>query len=1183
MLHPSQRGILVYRASRLEALLQPLLQLLDVPPENILAPQVMIAAHPGVKQWLFGAVARARGNGGIVANLEIALPSAWLDQLAREVLGEAAVALRPYQREFLRWRIHRLLGEIDSAEVAAYLSGNDAARRRFQLADRLARIYTQYLVYRPDWLQAWADGKLPSRDRALDPGFLAILWKKLRASIALPHRGELLRQLAMRLEQPDTLALATDPLHVFGVSHLAPSELAVLQAVARHRPVVLYVPDPCRERWASIPDDRTRLRELIAQGPESPEAESLFFERGHPLLARWARMGQHFMLALEDMDADIDVRHWEDLVDTVHIGNRLQGVQESIRQFKPELMTPIATPLQERRDGTLRIHACHTRLRELEVLRDALLRARGDDPSIKPGDIVVMAPDIQAYVPLLPAVFGEAGKREGALPYHLADVAVLRAHPLFEAFRHLLELQRSRLTATEVVDLLAVPQIAERLDLSAADVDVIRGWLREGRVAWALDAEFRRRFDVPAIDAHSFAWGLDRMLAGYVMGVADDETVVALKLPDGTELAPLAGISGPQASLLGSLDSILVELAAWFELTGRAHRASVWAEQLERRFDALFLINPSQRDAREAKAVLLRFVRALASEPADSGLDPELEFSVVRELLLARLSGVPERQRFLMGGVTFCGMVPQRAIPFRVVAVLGLNDGEFPRLTSDGGLDLMSRHRRLGDRDVRNDDRYLFLETVMAARDVLHLSFIGEGARDGKPRNPAAPLAELIAALDDAARDRNLLAASSTQDPASPDSAAPASALAQHDYCRPWMIRHPLQAFDARYFDGSDPALFSFRHDFAAMGPIDDAPVPARPFVADALDAGAPVDAALAQRHIELRDVLAYYRDPARQLLAQGLKLRLDALDEDRLLDSEPLEARFEALDQVAKRLFFDAAKAGLRAVPTAQPDWLRLTGLLPPGRTGEEAWRQECCKVDSLLEASAVHPLFAQRLPDAQRAAIDLALDGYRVQGELRRVRDRDDTRWVIDVFPGRYTGGKIEKRSESSLDFKVRIGFFLEWALLRLADPDGVRRVRACVVLDGRRDGWEDGFHRWDDAFMAAVRAGDVSTRDSLLADLTYRVAQLLAYWQRSQQQPQWYFPATSWAALATDPGAAEKKWNGGFFASGERDYAPGYARLLAGDRDFGAGEYAESLRADAEQLLMWITLPDRAEQAA
>ena len=1166
----AQRGIVVYRASRLEALLDPLLRLLDIAPDAVLAPQTLVAAHPGMKQWLSTAIARRRGHAGIAANLDIVLPSAWLDRVAREVLGEGAVALRAYRREHLRWRIHALLDGPDAFGVGSYLDGAASARRRFQLADRLAGLYTQYLVYRPDWLRAWADRARPARDPSVDGGILAPLWRRLRARIGVPHRGEVLGQLVERLQQAASEAPAGDPLHVFGISHLAPSELAVLRAVAQQRLVVLYVPDPCREYWASMPGDRRLLREQVERAPQAPETESLFLEQPHPLLAAWARLGQHFMLALDDIGARVDVRHWEDSIDPERIGNRLQGLQESIRQCAPALMAPRGDAAAERADDTLRVHACHTRVRELEVLRDALLRQLATRPALKPSDIVVMAPDIQAYVPLLPAVFGEAGRHEGPLPYHLADVAVTRPLPLFEAFRRLLDLPQSRVTAAEVADLLAMPPIAARLGLSPADIDVIVGWLDAGRVAWALDATFRARFDVPAIAEHTFAWGMDRMLAGYAMGGGD---VGAVILPDAAELAPLGGVSGPQAALLGALDSLLVEVSAWCELATRSRRASQWAEQLERRVESIFLVDPMDREARDARAALLGFIRALAGEPMESGLDPMLEFDVVRELLLSRLSATPARQRFLMGGVTFCGMVPQRAIPFSVVAVLGLNDGEFPRNPDDGGLDPMRRHRRLGDRDARSDDRYLFLETVMSARVALHLSHIGEGVRDGKPRNPAAPLAELMAALD-AAADH---AGGAVPAPEHGDGVAdrgPGDAPV-----RPWLVRHPLQPFDGRYFDGRDAALFSFRRDFAAMHARSDAASRPAPFVADPSPADTAPAPAGDDEPVALRDVLAFYRDPARELLAGSLGLRLDALAEERLRESEPLEARFEALDQVARHVFVETAMAGELRVAEAEPAWLRLTGLLPPGRAGQTAWERERAKVDSLLAVVQDHPLFAGALPPARPRPVRAVLAGGILQGEVHRVHEADGIHWLLEIVPGKFHAGGLARASEEALGFKARIGFFLEWALLRLADRDGHRSVRACIVCDGRRDGWEDGFNIWDDAFGAA----DAAARATMLADLERRAAGLLAFWRRCREHPQWYFPAASWAALGGDARAVRATWCGSDHAVGERDYAPGYARVLAGERDFGEGRDYVLLRANAAHLRALIDLAATPERTA
>ncbi|MDI3262152.1 MAG: exodeoxyribonuclease V subunit gamma [Fulvimonas sp.] len=1129
----AEGGIHVIRASRLEALLDPLLTLLDeVAPADALAAQTVIAAHPGMRQWLLGALARRRGAGGIVANLDIVLPSDWLDALARTTLGAAAVALAPYRRERLRWRIHALLAETDDPHLRGYLAGDDAARRRYRLADHLARLYSQAMVYRPDWLAAWEAG----RDAVPEPTFLAPLWRALRRTIEQPHRAQVLRTLLHTLAEAPP-APSREPLHVFGLSHLAPMELAVLAAVARHRPVMLYVPDPCREYWAGLRGTRAQWRERLARLAEGDTGEAFFVEdSAHPLLADWGRLGQHFMLALAALDdVRMDVRHWEDEDRAAPPPDSLLGqVQESIRRLDVAVLRP-SREEAALHDRSLRVHVCHTRLRELEVLRDALLRELAERPELEPADIVVMAPDIGAYVPLLPAVFGAPGRTQGPLPYHLADVAVAQAHPLLEAFERLLGTPGARLTAPEVLDLLHTPPIARALELGEEDIERLGLWLAEARVAWGLDGAWRAGFDVPPIAEHTFAWGMDRLLAGFVMG----DLQARLDLPGGA-LWPLAGVGGAQATVLGALDRLLCELAALHRDALTPRRASAWAVRLEQLLDALFRIDADDAAGTEALALLRRLIHATATECADAGLDPELDFAVVREVLRERLAAAPERQRFLLGGVTFCGMVPQRAIPFRVIAVLGLDEGAFPR-GGASGLDLIARHPRLGDRDVRSDDRYLFLETLMAARDVLHLSYLGEDVRDGKPRNPAAPLGELLDLLDAQA---GLADDGDTAD----DAPRP----------RPWCVRHPLQPFDARYFDGSDPRLFSFRGELAALH----AATAAR----DEKPAGA--GAAQTPDALTLRELVAWYRDPARQLLRDRLGVRLDALEEGRLAEAESLDARTDARDRIGCRLLLEALERGPEALQQI-PDWLALTGLLPPGRPGLEAWENERAQVLAVFERARRLPLFVDGLPPRTPIAVDERLGALRLQGELGRVYEYAGSRWLLECFPG---------RKEDALDFGKRVPLFIEWALLRRATPPSMP-VRVVLLTDDESPVWPQKLNGWDERY----RAADATARAALHAELESRLAALVALWLRAGNElPAWYFPKTSWSVIEgrkkNGTPNIDACWIGHSHKHGERDYAPGYARLLAGEASFTPGDADyEALVEIAERLARLILLED------
>jgi len=1188
-------GFVVFRASRMDALLEPLAEMLDATrPDSVFAPQTIIAAHPGLRQWLTAALAQRRGSRSIAANLDVLLPSAWIDAQAREQLGRRAVSLPSYGHQRLRWTIHEILSDdpqrhgLQAARLGAFLRGDadSVERRRFQLADRLARLYSQYLVYRPDWLRAWEKSKFVTTKQgadAIEPELLAPLWREIRRNLGA-HRGEIVEELAAVLGQSaGALLAARSAVHVFGVSHLAPSELGLLRAASASRVVALYVPDPCREYWGGISADRATLR--AERGAEVERialaaGDDFWVERSHPLLARWGRLGQHFMLALADIGADEDIRHWRDEM-PIAPSSRLERVQQSIRAADGEGLVvdlrDAATRRREFDDSSLRIHSCHTRLRELEVLRDNLLDAMDAAARagsvLKPSQIVVMAPDIHAYVSLIPAVFGAAGSAKGPLPYHLADVAISNSHRLLSTFRRLLDIPTSRVTATEVADLLAVPEIARRLDIEGDGVETLVDWLRRSRVAWALDGAHRRRLGLPAIEEFTFGWALDRMLAGYLMAdasVADRQERIALA--DGCELVPLSGIEEPAATRLGALDHLLREVEAFCALARVPRRASVWSDEIERLYGALFRIDAGDREVREAHAAILRFIREIASEPAEAGADPILQFAVVRDLLVERLSAVPERQRFLLGGITFCGMVPRRSIPFKMIAVLGLNDGEFPRADGDAGLDLMTRHRRLGDRDVRSDDRYLFLETVMAARERLHLSFIGEGVRDGRPRNPAIPLAELLDALGGDADVGRPAAGEGDQENREDQSGLP------------WLIRHPLQPFDGRYFEEGeqrDRRLFSYDKTYAHMQPgAQDGTLAAF------YDGGETVPAGI-DRSVALVEVREYFRNPSRAILRGRMKMRLDALDDDRLREDEPLEAKLEAIDRVTQRLFFDEALRMSSWPPAVAPAWLRLSGLLPPGRSGAIAWENECARVALLLGALRDSPgMPREALPALRDMAIDLRVGDWHVFGSVARVLattapDGRETRRIV-MAPN----PKLDAlKAESDLTFKDSVPAFLDWALLRLqcaddAHPPAVR----LVLLTAAKKPWQDTINGWDEQFVAQAAEG----RRLLCDGLRARVVRLLELWRSAQVRPAVYFPKTSWAVDA--PGSAEdasaaavKAWFGENRVKGERDYEPGYNALLAGAWSFApAASETEELVRVAQELRALIGFDRGGERA-
>lgn len=1109
----------IYRSSRIETLADLLAQhLVDARPAAVLAPATILVGHLGMKRWLTTHLASrppvrkaaARPHPRIAANLDLVLPSEWLDRLAQRHLGAHGIAIEPYRRTALRWRIFEGLARLDAPEVARYLDGEDAERRRFQLADRLAGLYAQYLVYRRDWLAAWESGSA-----AAPAHWQGALWRQLVAAIALPHRGrrmaELMRRLAQLPADPDEPAL-----HVFGLSHLPPDALLALDALSATRRVCIYFPDPCRELWEELASRREALAADLDGG-------SYLEAIGHPLLATLGRLGQHYSLLLRRRDAACDLTdlYDEDAPPGLPADAPLLArVQHSLRTLQPMAAArPDGAPGDLRLDASLRVHVCHTRLRELEVLKDALLDRLAADPTLQPREIVVMAPNMALYAPLLPTVFGEPGERGSLLPWQMADVTLLRTHPLLGAVRELLDLPAQRITRSQVLALLALPAVQRRFGLDESRLAALERWLARSHVAWGLDGAMKAEFGAAAVDEHSFAFGLDRMAMGYLTGGSEEQTI--------DDILPAKPVTGPEAEAFGALWGLLAALRE-----GRAGLTAVrplsgWASALQRWFERLFEADRADEDEAAALAVIARLTAQLGEETVAAGIDPEVSWPVLREALAQALEGVPERQRFLAGGITFCGMVPQRSIPFRLIALIGLNDGEYPRPRSDGGLDLMQAHPRLGDRDGRQEDRYLFLEALMSAREALHLSYVGEDARDGSVRNAAQPLAELLGFLD------LVHGLSGTHD----------------DARRHWRVRHALQPFDGRYFEGEagDPRLYSYSQAYAAVRAGTGSRE--RAFLADL-----PVQ--LPTRNegpIALAELCAFLRDPSRWWCQRVLGLSRAALQPEDRGDEEPLDTGRDARDTLTVELVRAALAAGQSDVPVEPPPRYRLSGRYPSGLLGTEAWQVLRNEAREWLDAARRLPPFQHGPSAAQSVAIDLAVGAERVVGAVGPLHPHEGRLWLVAI-------------STASDGFQQRLPLYAQWAALRLACPDVAMAAR--MVCGQRRKpviGPDPPFA--DDA--AALAAG---------------LAELVTLYRDAQATVGAYFPRTSHAFASTggDLAKARQAWSddrGG----GERQHGQGYNALLGGDDAFlQAGSAAHARFAAIARRLQSILAPAAAVEA-
>lgn len=850
---------------------------LQAPLRSPLAAEQILVPSRGLGRWLGF---RLADRLGLCAHTAFRLPASFLWQLVASVSAQSE-SVAAYAPEVLAFRIYAWLASPAARAVPrlAPLLAEDDARQRWSLAHRIADAFDHYLLYRADWLAAWEHGR--RCDLGEDEDWQARLWQALTATIPGPHRAQLLDALLRRLQGETPLPGLPERLSLFGFSSLPPVWLQLLLALGRHTDVHLYALNPCQEYWGDLRDPREILRL-----PARHQVEQPFLDVPQPLLAALGKQGMQFF--------DLVIEHLPQLDDDFVCPPR-DSLLHRLQADVLTLSTPAAPEAIRADDDSLQIHACHSPLREVETLHDQLLALFAADSSLSPADVVVLTPDIEQYAPLIDAVFAPlAGGTvdRPAIPYSIADRGQRAEAPLLECFLDLLGLPDWRFTPDQVMGLLTVAAVRQRFGLTDDDRVLLTRWLHEAGIHWGRDAEHRARLGLPALAEHSWRAGLDRLLLGFALPGA----VAGTEPPLWREVLPWDDVEGFAGPLAG-LSSLVDQLGRYADRLAQPQTPADWLALLGELIDAFFL--PEDDADQDALTGLRAALVEFRDQAALAEFDEALPIAVLRQWAQQHLDDNSRSTGFLTGAVTFGTMVPMRSLPFRVIAVLGLNDGEFPRRQPAAGFDLISQHPRAGDRSRQQDDRYLFLETLLSARDVLYLSYVGRDIRDDSERPPSTLVAQLL----DVIRQGYLI-----------DGQDPATVLVR---------QHALQPFNPRYFQADTatrwPGHSRLWAEAAALLGQSGEPLPA---LATAPLPASPLDS------LTLAELTRFWRSPVRAFLRERLGIplgRAEVLPEG----SEPF-----SLDRASSEALSDTL---LRwpAQPEQAQTLARAAGLLPQGEPG--------------------------------------------------------------------------------------------------------------------------------------------------------------------------------------------------------------------------------------------------------
>ncbi|MGO9899072.1 MAG: exodeoxyribonuclease V subunit gamma [Solirubrobacteraceae bacterium] len=946
----------LHRATRTDALVDAVRETLATPPADPFAAEVIAVPSKGVERWIaqrlslhLGATTDRRD--GICAN--VAFPS------PRRVIESALAAASDVDPDDDPWRPGRavwpLLEVVDEYRHELWLGALHAhlgrSRGRLGAVRHIAGLFDRYALHRPEMLAGWAagdDAGVPD-----DARWQAELWRRLRAHLEVPSPPERLAAACARLTAEPDLADLPGRLAILGLTRLPAAWLQVLSALAVNRDVHLHLLHPSPALWEKV----AATLEGTVNPPRRQDDPTVAFPNNR-LLASWGQDARELQVVLRSSGAPhTDQHHDREAAEPMTLLARLQA------DIRLDAAPPDDAEDRARLDPddtSLTVHSCHGRARQVEVLRDALLHVLDDDPTLEPRDVIVMCPDIEMYAPLIHATFGSGEVLEDVqddaaehvdlpdrpdLRVRLADRALRQTNPVLGVVARLLELADARLTASEVLDLADREPVRRRFRLDDDDVARAEGWVAASGIRWGLDAPHRQPFSLERVSGGTWEAGLDRVLVGVTTTEADCGLVGGV--------LPLDDVGSSDIDLAGRLAELVHRLKHALDALVQAQALHSWADAILEAADALTATAPRDAWQRQELANLLADVLAEATADAEPASTP-LELADVRALLTDRLRGRPTRANFRTGHLTICTLVPMRAVPHRVVCLLGLDDEVFPRTGTRDGDDLVLHEPYVGDHDARLEDRQLLLDALMSASDRVVITYSGKDERTNALRPPAVPVGELLDVVDRTVRvpDRR-----------------PRDRI---------VVEHPLQAFDPRNFTPGElragtPWGFDAPTLAGARALEGKRTSPGR-FLPDPLpDVPGPV--------VEVDDLVRFVQKPVRTFLRRRLGITVGDYDNE-IEDALPIELDDLEKYGVGNRLLGTLLNG---ATPQAAVDAEFARGLLPPRALGQAVVDEVWPKVGAVLTC-ARDVLDLQSEPESVDVRAVLA-DGRTLSGAVSGV----------------------------------------------------------------------------------------------------------------------------------------------------------------------------------------------------
>jgi len=902
----------VYHSNRLDILKDLMVELIAREPlTDPFQSEYILVQSSGMEKWLRFELASAEG---IVAGIEFTRPASFIWMLFTKVFDTVPNEHFVFNKETLLWIILDVLPSVLDQRVfkplCSYVSNEDSELHMYQLAERIADIFDQYLVYRSDWILAWEKREdIPefTRNQPWQP----VLWRKLVEKVisigCLPwHRSNMFERLIVALNngglQPSSLP---SRLFVLGVVALPPNYISIFHALGKCMDVHFMVTNPCQHFWGDLRDLKSMEKHTAVSNHKHIDLD-YNIEFTNPLLASMGKVGRDYLDHVQEFESqEIDA-----FVDPNSSNELLQMIQSDIfnlydRTDKDKVDYQKTTVMKS--DKSLMLHSCHSPMREVEILHDQLLDLFNNKKDLKAADVVVMMPDINLYSPFIRAVFSNInGPR--FIPWSISDQRVGSDNTVLDVFYKLFHLNSTQATSSELMEILETAVVSRRFNLSVSEFDKLRCWVDDVGIRCGLYYKGNANY---ALEPKENTWlfGISRMLLGYAMPSSDGVY---------KDIFPFDDVQGLDASLVGILANYIEQVKWLINNLDEPRSIDNWIlfvnNLIERFFDV-------EEEDHGDIALIQNALGELKNNLQRAVFSKEISRSVMEDCLKSEIGSELPNQNFLTGSVVFCTLMPMRSIPFRVVCLLGMNDGAYPRNIPPVAFDLIASFPRRGDRSRREDDRYLFLEALLSAQEVFYISFVGKSVIDNSDRSASVLVSELLTYCEGGF----------------------CLAECEYDSITDWLItNHRLHPFCSDYFvldsvQDNPRKLFSFAEQWMLSKSSEKEQ---NDFLSK------PLPKLATPEVIDLSDLLKFYINPCKFFFNETLNVYFDN-DESQLIDSEPFSLKNLESWYLRERIFNDLRLDGDES---SIQNKIRCSGQLPHKNFGDLVFKEESEKIAPIL-----------------------------------------------------------------------------------------------------------------------------------------------------------------------------------------------------------------------------------------